>query len=147
MPVSDWTLTRGTYVIGTQSSTLKVAFVEYPDIWQIGVRSHDTEFEGRDGAFAGIDVRTALLLTWSWRVVSFTKDADAVMDNIASARSAFAPSATDVTITVTAPGSRSIQYTGRPRNFVSQTQRLDLGLAECQASFYVPSGVPTSGSL
>jgi hypothetical protein len=149
MPVTDWTLTRGSYVIGTDSGGLKTGFTlgGWPDIWQVPVRSHDTDYEGQDGSHAGIDTRGALLLTFEWRIVSAARNADAVMDNIATARTAFAPTSTDVTITVVAPGSRSIVFTGRPRNFTSRGDDLHIAAALCQASFYVPTGVPTTGAL
>lgn len=149
MAVTDWTLTRGTYVIGSDAGGLKVAFVRgaFPNIFDVPTRSNDTEFQGKDGAHVGIETRGALLLSFAWRIVSAAKDADAVMDNAALARTAFAPVSTANTITVVAPGSRSLVYTGHPRNLIVDDDDVDLGVIVCRASFYVPTGVATSGTL
>jgi hypothetical protein len=147
MALNDWQITRGSYVIGTSSATLGVGITDPPNLWQNNVRSHDTEYQGKDGAHAGIDVRTALLLDWSFIIRSYAKDPDAVMDNLASARTAYAPSSTDVTITTVMPGSRTMVHTGRPRSFTADLTQLDLGIARCRIEFYVPSGVATSGTL
>jgi len=148
--ITDWTITRGTFVIGTTTGTgVKIGFPPggFPDLWSTAVTSHDTLYQTRDGAHAGLDVRAPLLLSWEFLLVK-QGDPDAVMDQLTLARTAYAPVSTSVTITVTAPGSRTIVYTGRPRALdVDRSELAEFGKVRCRVSFFVPTGVPTSGTL
>lgn len=147
MAFGDYSVTRGTYVIGRSSGGLVVDVEDITGIYSVNVRSHDTEYEARDGSHAGIDVRAAKVIGVSWVIRSETGSVDAVLDDLALAYAAWAPSSTDVTITVVLPGSRSLVYTGRCRGLTEDLAQLPFGAARVNALFVVPSGVATSGSL
>lgn len=109
--MSDWTVTRGSLTIGAGTDYVLTGPVG--GLGTPGVRASDADRGNRDGSVGGTDPlerRTISIPIGMW--ASTTSGAVALLDTV---KAAFAPSTSDVTITIELPGMGPWTFYGRPR--------------------------------
>jgi len=110
-----------------------------PGVKGLGVpapKTADVDLEGAPGSYAANDQPASRLLTLPMTITAST-DALA-LTALATLSAAWAPSTTDVDLTIRLPGMGQFHVTGRPRGLTDDLTDVKSGIVRVLASFFCP---------
>lgn len=141
MPLSLWQVQIGSLVTG--DGTNYPLDAESNGIEGLGVptpKSADVDLAHQNGAYGSDDFMSPRVITIPYALGGTPAQ---VFEWLNDLNTAYAPSTTDVTLTIGLPYYADLVFTGRPRGLDANTRNSHFGIILCQATFVALDPVGT----